>query len=140
MEIIPVLLGGDEFAFSVELVGSVMAVPLWFEAVSDARKYVKGHVLYRGQLVVVQDLRVRFGYDSSVSGVMIVLDDEQGTCHGFIVDDVLLSMQIRQDKYSMYEPRLTGTLLDAHIAKWLELRRVEVCPTGFHLLNVASLC
>jgi chemotaxis signal transduction protein len=117
-----------------------MAVPLWYEAAFDAREYVKGRVLYRGQLVVVQDLRVRFGYDASASGVMVVLDDEQGVRYGFIVDDVLLSMQIRQDKYSMYEPRPTGTLLDAHIVKWLELRHVEVCPTGFHLLDVASLC
>jgi hypothetical protein len=70
---------------------------------------------------------------------MLIVDDERGTYYGFVVDDVQESKRLRQGRYALYEPLPTGTLLDPHVEKWLELRGSEVYPNGFHLLRLASL-
>lgn len=133
-------LGTHYFACDADQVVNLKDYPARIQRTDGKLAYLLGSVLYEGRRVLIQDLRVRFGYPARVSEntTLLLVRGEKGVLNGFVVDDSIEFVTYPRVNHLSSDSRGDATKLDSFVRGWVH-GGCQGCNKSFRVVDFDAL-
>lgn len=132
-------LGTHYFACDADRVVNLKDYSVHTERTGAAPAYLLGSALSEGRRVLIQDLRVRFGYPARVSEntTLLLVRGEKGVLKGFVVDESIEFVTYPRADLSR-DSRGGATKLDSFVRGWVH-GGCQGCNKSFRVVDFDAL-